>query len=92
MRGTVLGMVAASVVLLVSASVSFAGPNCAMVKKDLAMGRTPDDIAERMMTTVDEVKKCESADAPPGNSGNTPAADNAGKKDDKGYDDGHKGH
>jgi hypothetical protein len=85
MRKTVFG-VATTVVLLASASLSLAsGPNCAMVKKDLAMGRTPDDIAERMMTTVDEVKKCQSQgdQANPGNSGNTPGAEQSGKKEAK---------
>lgn len=93
MRRTVLSVVAVSAVLLASAGVSLAGPNCAMVKKDLSMGRTPDDIAERMMTTVDEVKKCQSQgdQADPGKSGSTPGAEHSGKKDDKGHgaDDGH---
>jgi hypothetical protein len=95
MRKTVLGVVAMGMVILASAGLSFAsGPNCAMVKKDLSMGRTPDDIAERMMTTVDEVKKCQAQgdQASPGNSGNTPGAENSGKKDDKAAGGEHEGH
>ena len=91
----VLGVVATSVVILASAALSFAGgPNCAMVKKDLSMGRTPEDIAERMMTTVDEVKKCQAQgdQANPGNSGNTPGADNSGKKDEKPAGGAHEAH
>ena len=94
MRKTFLG-IATTVVLLASASLSLAsGPNCAMVKKDLAMGRTPDDIAERMMTTVDEVKKCQSQgdQANPGNSGNTPGAEQSGKKDAQPAGNPHEAH
>jgi len=93
MRKTVLTVVAAGLAILAGGGLSFAsGPNCAMVKKDLSMGRTPEDIAERMMTTVEEVKKCQGDEAKPGNSGNTPGAEHAGKKDEKPAGSGHEGH
>jgi len=94
MRKTVLGVFGASALVLAVAVPGFAGPNCGLVKKDLAMGRTPEDISERMMVPVDEVKKCQTeggAAAAPGAA--APAADPAkpavGAASDK---EDHEGH
>ena len=38
---------------------AFAGINCNQVKKYLGTGRTPQDVAETMVITLDEVKKCQ---------------------------------
>jgi hypothetical protein len=67
-----------------------AGPNCGLVKKDLAMGRTPEDISERMMVTVDEVKKCQEdgGAAAPAAGGAAPAGEAEKKPDEAG----HEGH
>ena len=63
------------------AAVGYAQVNCGIVNKDLKMGRTAQDIAERMMISIDDVKKCEAEakkDAPApaarGRSGGRPAA------------------
>jgi hypothetical protein len=77
MRKALLGVVGAGVLVLAGATVGSAQVNCGIVNKDLKMGRTADDIAERMMISTDDVKKCaEQAkkDAPP------PAAAPAGEK------------
>jgi len=58
MRKTLLGVAGASVLLVVAANGS-AQVNCGIVNKDLQMGRTAQDIAERMMISVDDVKRCE---------------------------------
>ena len=77
MRKALLGFSAASVLLLASATPGFSGAvNCGIVNKDLQMGRTPQDIAERMMISVDDVKKCQE-EAP---KAAAPAAGDAAKK------------
>jgi hypothetical protein len=38
---------------------AYAGVNCNQVKKYLATGRTPQDVSETMVITLDEVKKCQ---------------------------------
>ena len=59
MRKALLGVVGASVLVLAGAAVGSAQVNCGIVNKDLKMGRTAQDIAERMMISTDDVKKCE---------------------------------
>ena len=58
MRKALLGVVGASLLVLAGAAVGSAQVNCGIVNKDLSMGRTADDIAERMMISPDDVKKC----------------------------------
>jgi hypothetical protein len=43
----------------VGASGAIAGPNCAQVKKYLGTGRSVQDVAETMIVSEDEVKKCQ---------------------------------
>ena len=55
--------------LCLGAGSAFAGPNCAQVNKYLQTGRTPQDVADTMVISVDDVKKCQAesgkAGAPP---------------------------
>ncbi len=59
MRKALLSVAGASLLLLTGASIGSAQVNCGIVNKDLQMGRTAQDIAERMMISTDDVKKCE---------------------------------
>ena len=60
MRKGFVGL-SAGLVLLAAAAPSFATDvNCKLVQKDMSMGRTAEDIAERMGATVEDVKKCAS--------------------------------
>lgn len=59
MRKSLLSVAGASILLLAGAATGSAQVNCGIVNKDLKMGRTAQDIAERMMISVDDVKKCE---------------------------------
>ena len=59
MRKGFVGLTAA-LVLLAAAAPSFAEVNCKLVQKDMSMGRTAEDIAERMGASVEDVKKCAS--------------------------------
>jgi hypothetical protein len=60
MRKTLLGIAGTAVLLLAGAGAGFASDvNCGIVNKDLKMGRDPKDISERMMISVDDVKKCQ---------------------------------
>ena len=82
MRKALLGIAGASIMLLATTSPGFAGAvNCGIVNKDLKMGRTPQDIAERMMISVDDVKKCqeEAAKAAPAPAAAGEAAKKAGE-------------
>jgi hypothetical protein len=46
--------------LLLSSAPVHAGPvNCGIIKKDLEAGRTPEEIAELKVISVEEVKKCQ---------------------------------
>jgi len=42
-----------------AATTAFAGINCNQVKKYLNTGRSAQDIAETMVISIDEVKKCQ---------------------------------
>jgi len=59
MRKSLMSVAGASILLLAGAATGSAQVNCGIVNKDLKMGRTAQDIAERMMISVDDVKKCE---------------------------------
>jgi len=60
MRKTLLGIAGTAALLVAGASAGFAADvNCGIVNKDLKMGRTAQDISERMMISVDDVKKCQ---------------------------------
>jgi hypothetical protein len=60
MRKVWLSVAGVAALVLGGAALGQAGPvNCGIVNKDLQMGRTPQDISERMMISVDDVKKCE---------------------------------
>jgi hypothetical protein len=88
MRKALLSVAGASVLVLAGAAIGSAQVNCGIVNKDLKMGRTAQDIAERMMISTDDVKKCEEqakkdapAAAPAGEA--KPAAAPEGKGDMK---------
>ena len=71
MRKTLLGIAGIAAFVAAGAGTSFSGDvNCGIVNKDLKMGRTPQDISERMMISVDDVKKCQ---AQAGGAANAPA-------------------
>ena len=81
MRKALLGIAGACVLVLAGAAIGSAQVNCGIVNKDLKMGRTAQDIAERMMISTDDVKKCEEQakkDAPAAAPGDKPAAAPAG--------------
>ena len=50
--------VAAGALLLAATTPAVAGVNCGIIKKDIEMGRTPQDISERMIIPIEEVQKC----------------------------------
>jgi hypothetical protein len=65
---------AMTVVVAVSslwASIAGAAVNCEQVKKYLKTGRTPQDVADTMVISIDDVKKCQGE--------STGAAQDAGK-------------
>lgn len=59
-----------------AATPGLAAVNCGLVKKDLDLGRKPQDIAERMGITVEDVKKCQEQ----GGTGTTAPAPSGGPK------------
>ncbi len=86
MRKALLSIAGASVLVLAGAAIGSAQVNCGIINKDLKMGRTAQDIAERMMISTDDVKKCEEQakkDAPAAPAGEKPAAAPEGKGDMK---------
>lgn len=60
MRKIVLSLVVL-VGLLAVGSRAQAGVNCDQVRRYLSTGRTVDDVAETMIISVDDVKKCQQA-------------------------------
>ncbi len=56
-RSLILSCVAASLVL--GATTGYSAVNCEQVRKYLKTGRTPQDVADTMVVSVDEVKKCQ---------------------------------
>jgi hypothetical protein len=73
-RSLILSCVAASLVL--GAATGYSAVNCEQVKKYLKTGRTPQDVADTMVVSVDEVKKCQNepdAKAPTGTGGDKSA-------------------
>jgi hypothetical protein len=67
MRKLLVGL-SAGLVLLAGAGPALAEVNCKLVQKDMSMGRTAEDIAERMGASVEDVKKC-ATDANAGTAG-----------------------
>ena len=51
--------IALAAALSLAATNAFGGINCNQVKKYLGTGRTAQDIAETMVISIDEVKKCQ---------------------------------
>ena len=84
MHKRLLGIAGIGLFLAAAATPGYAQVNCGIVNKDLKMGRTAQDIAERMMISVDDVKKCEaeakkdSNAAAPAAGGEKPAGGTAG--------------
>jgi hypothetical protein len=84
MRKRLLGIAGIGLLFAAAATPGYAQVNCGIVNKDLKMGRTAQDISERMMISVDDVKKCEaeakkdSPAAAPAAAGEKPAAGAAG--------------
>ncbi len=68
MKTPILAILCASALLAGSAAPALAAVNCGMIKKDLDMGKKPEDIAERMGITVSEVKKCKDQSGTPAGS------------------------
>lgn len=59
MRKTMMGVAGWTILVLFGAVPAIASSvNCGIVNKDLQMGRTPEDISERMMISVEDVQKC----------------------------------
>ena len=88
MRKALLSVAGAGLVALSVGAAWAAEVNCGIVNKDLAMGRTKEDISERMMISVEDVEKCQDmampgagvpgADEVKGTAGDKPAAAGAG--------------
>ncbi len=76
MRRVLLGLAIGAT--LWGAVAAFAGVNCEQVRRYAQTGRTPEDIAESMVTDVGEVKKCLEAGAK--EAAPTPPAKGAEKK------------
>jgi hypothetical protein len=75
-RSLILASVTASLVL--GATSGYSGVNCEQVKKYLKTGRTPQDVADTMVISLDEVKKCQSeADTKSSTGGSTGTAGGA---------------
>ena len=74
MRKRILGVVGAMAMIAATAAPGLAAVNCGLIKKDLDMGRKPEDIAERMAVSVDEVNKCKQGAATTGTPGTAPGA------------------
>jgi hypothetical protein len=53
------GMALTIAAISLATTTAFAGVNCNQVKKYLATGRTPQDVAETMVITPEDVKKCQ---------------------------------
>ena len=49
--------------LVVAAPCAASAVNCDQVRRYLSTGRSVDDVAETMIISVDEVKKCQQSDA-----------------------------
>jgi hypothetical protein len=95
MRTVRLALVAAGILVLGAASALAGSVNCGIVKKDLAMGRTPEDIAERMVISVEEVKKCAEEggeDAAAGKAGGAAVAGEAEQAEGAAGGGAHEGH
>jgi hypothetical protein len=78
MRRLLVSVVGSGLMLVATAGPGFCEVNCKLVAKDMSMGRTPEDIAERMGASVDEVRKCQ-ADAGAAASGADAATTGAAK-------------
>lgn len=84
MRKALMGVAGASLLLLAGATAGSAQVNCNVVNKNLESGRTEQEIAETMVISVDDVKKCKEQkknSAAPANApvtGEKPAAAPAG--------------
>ncbi len=83
-RTMVSGVFALGITL--GAGSAFAGPNCNQVNKYLGTGRTPEDVADTMVVSLEDVKKCQqeaakggaapgAAAAPAGGAASPPAAE-----------------
>jgi hypothetical protein len=69
MQRLFIAVVGAGALLVAGAGAGYSGEvNCKLVNKDMEMGRTAEDIAERMGASVEDVKKCQT-DANAGNAG-----------------------
>jgi len=70
MKKLLLAVPCAIALITATALPSLAAVNCGIINKDLALGRKPEDIAERMGISVAEVQACKekgtgtTADAP----------------------------
>ena len=93
MRRVWLSVAGVAALVLGGAALGQAGSvNCGIVNKDLQMGRTPQDISERMMISVDDVKKCEAEakkDAPAAAPAAPAAADKAKAAGEAAHGDAH---
>ena len=78
MRKQLLGIAGIGLLILAAATPGYSQVNCGIVNKDLKMGRTPQDIAERMMISVDDVKKCQSEAKDAGEKAGAAAGEKAG--------------
>jgi hypothetical protein len=91
MRKDFVIAMAAGALVLAGAQAAVAGVNCGLVKKDLEMGRTVEDISERMMAPIEEVKKCQEEGGGAG-SNVAPAGDPAAEPSGDEAADPHAGH
>ncbi|MBI4516122.1 MAG: hypothetical protein HY699_09955 [Deltaproteobacteria bacterium] len=60
MRTLVLTLLVAGVVMMMPLA-AFSTVNCEQVRRYLSTGRSAEDVAETMVISIDEVKKCQQA-------------------------------
>lgn len=58
MKKVILAVPVALALVGIAAPASFAAVNCAMVKKELDRGKTPEMVAENMAVSIKEVNDC----------------------------------
>jgi hypothetical protein len=73
MKGMLVVVVTSLSVALVNTA-ALAGVNCNQVRKYLETGRTPQDIADTMVISVDDVKKCQAGGDAKGDGKDSPGA------------------
>jgi hypothetical protein len=59
LRHVILGVSAAAIAMVLLGAGPAQAVNCKFVLKNLSIGRTPEQVAETMMISVEEIEKCQ---------------------------------